>query len=146
MFSFTCNKLNEWYDMKYSNIGKATTVSRYWIYILIWLHRKIQCFWCINIHSIHKAMKNKWYFYWNIKYGWMQIILLNKLLLQYHRCCFTRTKSQVLMRYIWDTYFIMLSCKFSFKSYICIPLNLFHINCITDSKYIFPLWYYTIYV
>ena len=127
MFSFTCNKLNEliWYKIFIYWKGDEILVeqSLYWIYILIWLHRKIKCFWCINIHSIHKAIKNKWYFYWNIKYGWMQIILLNKLLLQYHRCCFTSTKSQVLMRYIWDTYFIMLSCKFSFKSYICIPLN-----------------------
>ena len=79
--------------------------------------------WCMNMHSIYNVIKNKWYFYLNIKYGRIQIILLNKLLLQYHRCCFTSTKSQVLMRYIWDTYFIMLSCKFSFKSYICIPLN-----------------------
>ena len=52
--------------------------------------------------------------------GGFRSYCFNKLLLQYHRCCFTRTKNQILMRYIWDTYFIMLLCKLSFKSNICI--------------------------
>ena len=57
----------------------------------------------MNMHSIYNAIETNDTFEYKI---WADSNHIAKqIIVKYHRCCFTRTKSQILMRHIWEYIF-----------------------------------------